>query len=159
MPVMFQLGFRISLILCVAGSATTEMQNSSSGGTTATAGASGTGGSNASLGGNSDTGSSTASLGGTSSLPGTTNTGGCNLSQSFGPPFQVVPSSLTSSESSMSVSSDGLSAIVSVGEGTSGIDYDLKLYMRSSITAAFAKLENNSVIDQINTTTADEFQP
>jgi hypothetical protein len=59
------------------------------------------------------------------------------LTKAFASPLQVIP--LTSSSdgfSGMSVSADGLSAIVSVSDSTTN-SYDLKLYSRSSIAVSF----------------------
>jgi len=122
------------------------------GGIAATAGASATGGVGATGGAAATGGTAT---GGAAATGGTS---GCNLSQTFGSSFQVVPSSLASQESGMSVSADGLTAIVSIFAGTSGTS-DLKLYARSSLASAFGNQQDVPGASNINTTTAAESSP
>jgi hypothetical protein len=78
--------------------------------------------------------------GGKSAEGGNSATGGCDLSKPFGTPVMIVESlGLTQGEHSMSVSDDGLSAVVAVAE--SERNYKLKHYVRSSITESFKNQE------------------
>jgi hypothetical protein len=164
--------------------ATAAGNSSTAGGTTATAGSSSTmggtstgstsavggitsvgGASSSTVGGTSATATSTSVAGGTQistggTAPvdaGTGGSGGCDLSQPFGTPFQVVPSSLTSKENGISVSADGLTAIVAINPGGTGGNYDLKAYSRSSITVPFANQKELPGASNINTTSDDEY--
>ena len=162
--------------------ATAAGNSSTAGGTTATAGSNSTmggtfsggtqavggitnasGASTSTVGGSTAIGDSTSATGGTgistgSTAPidaGTGATGGCDLSQPFGTPFQVVPSSLTSGESGLSVSADGLTAIAGINPSTTGSNYDLKMYTRSSVTVAFGNQQELPGASNINTSNTE----
>jgi hypothetical protein len=139
--------------------------STNAGGTTANGGVSATGGTKltggtTSAGGTKPTGGTTATGGTTVSTGGTTATGGttgsgrrCDLSKPFDSPVMIVNNlSVSQGEHSMSVSENGLSAIVAVSEA--GSNYRLKYYERSSITEPFMIQQSISGESNINT---DEF--
>lgn len=133
----------------VGGTAGTSLSGGSSaiaGGTTATGGKSTTGGA-------SPTGG-TAARGGTTARGGTSGAGGssgCNQSLNFGSKRQVIQSTGTSSEMSISAAADGLSAIVGI-KANGASNYDLRRYTRSATTEIFGNPVNILGSANINTT-------
>jgi hypothetical protein len=123
------------------------------GGTNASGGAS-AGGGPTSITGSSATGGAT-STGGSAA---TTAAGGCDLSKPFGTPQRAVDTlDSTSSEDSISVSSDGLSAIVSVAAANN--KFHLKFYTRSLVTQHFSNQQALSGDTNINDATLVQRQP
>ncbi|HMA96421.1 MAG TPA: hypothetical protein VKP30_27230, partial [Polyangiaceae bacterium] len=108
-----------------------------------------------STGGNLSTGGRVNAGGGTSA----TGNGGCDLSKPFGSPVTIFPGSANSSETSISVQADGLSALISlqanVNEASSNLD--LRRYSRSSIGEQFGNPMEMRGAANINTS-ADEGQ-
>ena len=147
-----------------AGGTSATSATTATGGTTAVGGTQATGGTTA-AGGTQATGGTTA-VGGTQATGGTTavatttvaGSSACDLSKPFGTPTQVVNAmSVTTSEHSLSVSADGLSAIVAVSDYNDV--YHLKFYTRSAITTFFANQQSLSGDANINVTTSYQTQP
>jgi hypothetical protein len=132
------------------GDPSTITQNA--GGTSTTGGAApATGGNTASNGGTTSGYGGTTNTGGTQTTAGTTGLGGCNPSMPFATPQQIVVNlDAAQGEHSMSVSADGLTAVVAVSK--SGGNYQLKQYERASLSEMFMAQKALNGDANINTT-------
>ncbi|MGC4066946.1 MAG: hypothetical protein QM784_20380 [Polyangiaceae bacterium] len=138
-----------------SGGATNTISMSPLGGQGGTAPISSGGTSAGGVGGTSSGGSSSAGTGGGTggaASGGTTATPSCNLAKPFGNYTAVVPSNATSSELGISVSPDGLSAIVATRPDESSPRH-LKSVTRTTTTLAFGN--PTSLPGSTNLDTAD----
>lgn len=129
----------------------------SNGGVGSAGGKVGTGGT-ISTGGTVNTGGRIGT-GGTVSTGGTTSSaiGGCDLSKPFGAPTMIYQGDANSSETSISVQDNGLSALISLRSNDASSSLDLRRYLRGSINDKFGTPMEMRGAANINTS-ADEGQ-